>query len=62
MNHDGKNWLYEQAYKASVQYLEEWKRAQKARGRRPTELEFQEVRMSYYRGYLDGAAKTLEPV
>ena len=62
MTEERKSWLYENAYDASVQYLEDWKRAQKAHGRRPTELECQEARMSYYRGYLDGAKKILEPL
>jgi hypothetical protein len=35
---------------------------QKIHGRRPSELECQEARMSYYRGYLDGAKKILEPL
>jgi len=62
MNEEGKSWLYDKAYDASVQYLEDWNRVQKIHGRRPSELECQEARMSYYRGYIDGVTKTLEPL
>jgi hypothetical protein len=38
-------------------YVQDWARGQKAYGRRPTELEMQEVRMSFYRGYIEGVQR-----
>jgi hypothetical protein len=38
-------------------YVQDWARGQKAYGRRPTELEMQEVRMAFYRGYIEGVQR-----
>ena len=51
------NWLYEKASTVADVYVQDWARGQKAYGRRPTELEMQEVRMAFYRGYIEGVQR-----
>lgn len=54
------DWLYEKASNVADTYVQDWTRGQKAYGRRPTELEMQEVRMAFYRGYIEGVQRFIQ--